>query len=199
MIVVGLTGGIGSGKSTITKIWEDLGATVIKADDLAKQLMVSDTVLIQSIKATFGSGAYLENGELNKPFLAKEAFENGRVDELNKLVHPAVYRWFQEQKQLEEQKGTRVLVREAALLLDKGRPNDFDVIVVVSADDDVRVKRVVNRDRMDEKEIQARMSKQLSQNKMRELADIVIENNGDLTKLESTAKHVFQELLKWPR
>src|SRR5690606_31629247 len=126
--------------------------------------------------------SYLENGELNKTYLAKEAFEKGRVDELNKLVHPAVYRWFQEQKEIEELRGTQVLVREAALLLDKGRPQGFDVIVVVSADDLERVKRVVKRDDSNELDVQSRMAKQLSQNTMRELADIVIENNGDLAK-----------------
>lgn len=197
MIIVGLTGGIGSGKSTVASVWEKRGACLIKADDLAKELMVSDPELISQIKATFGNQAYLEDGSLDKSFLAKEAFEKGRVEELNNLVHPAVYKWFEKQKKLEEAKGTKVLIREAALLLDKGKPSGFDVIVVVNADENKRISRVSLRDSSDEKSIKSRMDKQLNPEKMLEMADIVIQNNSDLASLIEKANQVYDQLVLW--
>lgn len=197
MIIVGLTGGIGSGKSTVASVWESRGACIVKADDLAKELMVSDPELVKQIKKTFGEKAYFENGSLDKVFLAKEAFEKGRVEELNNLVHPAVYKWFEDQKKQEKAKGTKVLVREAALLLDKGKPSDFDVIVVVNADENKRISRVSLRDSSDEKAIKNRMDKQLSPEKMIEMADIVIQNNSDLESLTEKANIVYDKLVLW--
>ena len=92
MIRVGVTGGIGSGKTTLCKEWEKLGAFVVYADDLAKKLMVEDEELVKKIKSTFGDKAYDEYGSLNRQYLAQEAFEKGRVNELNNLVHPVLWK-----------------------------------------------------------------------------------------------------------
>jgi dephospho-CoA kinase len=92
MIKVGLTGGIGSGKSAVAKIWEDLGAFPLYADDLAKKIMTEDPDVKSEIKKIFGDESYNKDGALNRPYLAKEAFEKGRVEDLNAVVHPVVYR-----------------------------------------------------------------------------------------------------------
>ncbi len=197
MIVVGLTGGIGSGKSTVGQIWEKLGAKVVRADDLAKELMTTDSQLINKIKQVLGEESYTVDGKLNKSYLAKEAFEKGRVNELNALVHPAVYTWFEQQKEIESQKGTELLVREAALLLDKGRPDGFDKIVLVKASIDKRIQRVMQRDSISQDEVYSRIQKQISTEQMISLADIIIENDGDLSMLEQKATHVFNQLREW--
>ena len=90
MISVGITGGIGSGKTTVASIWESLGATVVYADDLAKQLMQTDPDLKRKLSETFGEETYHSDGSLNKPHLIKEAFHKNRVEELNSIVHPAI-------------------------------------------------------------------------------------------------------------
>jgi len=91
MIKVGVTGGIGSGKTTLCEEWEKLGAFVVYADDLAKEIMVKDKLLVAKIKSIFGEESYFSDGSLNRSYLAKEAFENNRVDELNKIVHPVLW------------------------------------------------------------------------------------------------------------
>lgn len=197
MKVIGLTGGIGSGKSTVAKIWEKLGAKVVRADDLAKELMTTDPQLINKIKQVFGEESYLKDGRLNKAYLAKEAFEKGRVNELNALVHPAVFKWFEQQKAIESQKGTELLVREAALLLDKGRPDGFDKIVLVKASTDKRIQWVMQRDSISRDEVFSRIQKQISPEQMTSLADIIIENDGDLSMLEQKATFVFNQLREW--
>ena len=122
MIRVGVTGGIGSGKTTFCRKWEELGAFVLYADDFAKELMVSDEKMISSIKKTFGNESYKNDGSLNRTFLAKEAFEKGRVEELNAIVHPILWEKIDQLSDQKEKEGIQVFVKEAAILLQHGRP-----------------------------------------------------------------------------
>jgi len=194
MITVGLTGGIGSGKSTVGSMFEKLGASVIRADDLAKELMIKDAAIIQQIKQTFGDESYFADGSLNKAHLSEQAFQKNRVSELNAIVHKAVYAWFKRQKEEETQKGTNVLIREAALLLDKGRPEDFDKIIVVTASKTNRIKRVMERDKVSEELVLSRMNKQLTQEKMIEYADFVIQNDESEMELNIQVQQIWKEL-----
>lgn len=195
MISVGLTGGIGSGKTTVAKIWQKMGASLIYADDLAKEMMRKDKGLKKKLINTFGSKTYTPDGELNKPYLIQEAFHKNRVDELNDIVHPSIRRKILQIIQDETKAGTKILVYEAAILLNEGRPNYLDKIVVVLSDRDERISRVVKRDETPEKEIIARMEKQPSFEQMTHLSDIVIKNDGTLEDLEKKAKRVYNTLV----
>src|SRR6056297_978021 len=117
MVIAGVTGGIGSGKTTVCREWEQLGAYVFYADDEAKKLMVSSKDVVQQIRDTFGEKSYHEDGSLNKSHLIREAFDAGRVEELNRIVHPAVGKSFEKACKIAQKEGYKVAVKEAALLL----------------------------------------------------------------------------------
>lgn len=192
---VGLTGGIGSGKSVVARYWEKLGAKVIYADVLARELMVKDQGVAAQLKNTFGNETFHEDGSLNKTHLIREAFESDRVGELNKIVHPAVY---QETKRLMKQakrEGYPVFVKEAALLLNRGRPPEFETIVLVDADEEIRIDRVMKRDEVTREEVVSRMKKQPDFKELRELCDFVIENNDDKENLLEKASRLYHQLL----
>ena len=143
---VGVVGGIGSGKTTVCKVWEKLGATVIYADDLAKELMQTDPELQKELTTIFGSETYNSDGSLNKPHLINEAFNKNRVDELNKVVHPVLRKELNNLAVSSEQAEVELFVVEAAILLNDGRPDFPEIIVLVTADRDRRVERVAKRD-----------------------------------------------------
>ncbi|MFY0683606.1 MAG: dephospho-CoA kinase [Balneola sp.] len=196
MIKVGVTGGIGSGKTTLCKEWEKLGAFVVYADDLAKQLMTDNKELVQRIKSTFGEQSYLENGELNRSFLAKEAFEKGRVQELNALVHPVLWGAVDQLVAQKEKEGVKVFVKEAAILLQNGRPDNLDAVVIVLASENMRTKRVVERDQSDENAVRHRISKQQDFESLISLSDFHIKNDSTLDDLKLKARSVFDQILK---
>lgn len=195
MITVGVTGGIGSGKTTVCKEWEKLGAKIVYADELAKELMVTDHHLKKSLIKAFGPDTYHSDGSLNRPHLIKHAFEEGRVEELNSLVHPAVARKFQEISREAEASGEEMVVEEAALLLNKGRPDYFDMIVIVTSDKDGRLKRVMQRDRVSKEKVMDRVEKQPDFEELFHLADYVIENNGSLAELKQRSVQVYKQIL----
>lgn len=196
MIKVGVTGGIGSGKTTLCKEWEKLGAYVVYADDLAKQLMTDNKELVQRIKSTFGEQSYLENGELNRSFLAKEAFEKGRVQELNALVHPVLWGAVDQLVAQKEKEGVKIFVKEAAILLQNGRPDNLDAVVIVLAPENTRTQRVVERDQSDENSVRHRISKQQDFNSLIGVSDFQIKNDGTLEDLKLKAHEVFDQILK---
>lgn len=195
MIVAGLTGGIGSGKSEVARIWKACGAFVMDADTTAKSLMATDPLLREGLIEAFGDAVFLPDGSLNRAYLSKEAFEKGRVEELNRLVHPAVHR---ETDRLIEQHralGTAVFVKEAALLLKYGRPENLDVVVLCEADEQKRLERVKQRDGLSPEQIAARMGKQKGMfDAVDPGRDIIIRNNGSHEALEQQALQVWKQL-----
>lgn len=194
MIRVGVTGGIGSGKTTFCRKWEELGAFVIYADDLAKELMISDEEVVLSIKKTFGADAYFRDGSLNRSFLAKEAFENGRVDELNTIVHPILWKRVYDLSNKKEKEGIKIFVQEAAILLQNGRPKQLDYVILVLADENTRIKRAISRDHSDSKKIKERIQNQPDFNTKINLADFIVENNGSIKELEKKAEQIFKSI-----
>lgn len=194
MVRVGLTGGIGSGKTTICRIWEYMGACIIYADDLAKRLMIQDEAVVHAIRTTFGEESYHSDGSLNRSWLAREAFEHNRVAELNAIVHPAVYKASNELMDEAMVKGYSMAVREAAILLQNGRPTDLDKIVLVLAPTSMRTQRVMKRDGADESEVERRIALQPIYELYRKDADIVIENKGSLIQLEDKARIAYRKL-----
>lgn len=149
LLKVGLTGGIGSGKSTVARLLEMMGAAVYVADEQAKKLMCTDTRLREKIIHLFGAEAYLPNGTVNRPYIAAQVFGHpDRLALLNTAVHPAVARDFQAWVRLLEESGERpaYAVEEAAILVESGAWKTMDVIVAVTAPLQVRLQRVMQRD-----------------------------------------------------
>lgn len=176
---VGVTGGIGSGKSTVCKIFFHLKAPVYNADDRAKWLMVHDTELMAKIKQSFGEEAY-NDGELNRSYLAREVFNEGRkVEELNALVHPRVRKDYQ--KWVADREEAPYVLREAALMIESGAYKDLDYLINVFAEEDTRISRVLKRDpHRSEDQVRQIIKKQVSEDKRQQLAHFVINNEDEM-------------------
>lgn len=195
MIKVGVTGGIGAGKTTFCETWEKLGAFVVYADDFAKTLMISDNEIITKIRQTFGEQSYLENGDLNTVFLANQAFIHGRVDELNSIIHPVLWKKIDELSHQKEKDGVNIFVKEAAILLQKGRPNDVDYIILLDANQPNRIERVKNRDNTTSDLVTDRMNKQQKFCEVKHLADFIVFNNKGKSELEKKAIELYKILI----
>ena len=180
MLKIGITGNIGSGKTTVSKVFELLGTPVFYADDEAKKVMTTDGILIGEIKSTFGEQAYFDNGELNRKHIASIVFNNEEeLKKLNNLVHPAVFRAFS--AWAENHKNTPYVLKEAALLFESGSYKMCDYNITVNAPLETRIQRVIQRDGLSRQEIERRELNQLPEEKKVQLADYVINNDG--TKL----------------
>jgi dephospho-CoA kinase len=174
MIKVGLTGGIGSGKSTVAKVFEVLGIPVYYADEAAKKLMHEDKELKEKIQLQFGKEVY-KNGQLDKKHLAGIVFTAPeKLILLNALVHPATLkdadRWMQ--KQL-----TAYCLKEAALIFESGAQQQLDYVIGVTAPATLRIKRTMQRDGITREEVLARMDKQMDETIKMKLCDFVIKND----------------------
>lgn len=198
MISVGITGGIGSGKSTVARTWESLGATVVFADDLAKELMQTDQDLKQKLTDTFGEKTYATDGTLNKQHLIEEAFQKNRVEELNSIVHPAIRMEAIDLIREAEKSGADMFAYEAAILLNNGRPNYLDTVVLVASDRETRLARVAKRDAVNPADIEARMAKQPDFRSLTHLVDFTIENNGTLEELREKSISLYNKLIGNP-
>ena len=174
MFKIGLTGGIGSGKTTVAQVFEKLGVPVFYADLETKKCMQSDVVLIKQLKATFGNNIYVDR-MLQKDRLASIIFnDDSALQTINRLVHPAMQRVFDEW--CSSQNASYVL-KEAAILFESGSDKVLDKIVCVSAPDDLRKQRVMKRDGIKESQVSERMSKQWEQSRKIELAHFHILND----------------------
>jgi dephospho-CoA kinase len=174
---IGITGGIGSGKTTVCKIFETLGIPIYYADDRAKHLMTADETLITGIQNLFGMAAYAPDGSLNRPYIAQIAFNDpSKLKALNALVHPAVR--YDAKMWHESQLNKPYTLQEAALLFENGSYSLFDKIIVVSAPQEVRLQRVLQRDKIDSKAVLARMAQQLPEMDKLNKADFVVYNDG---------------------
>lgn len=199
MTTVGVTGGIGSGKSRLCTVWESLGARVVYADPLAKSCMVNDPHLRREIVKRFGPKAYREDGSLDRGWLAGEAFGKGRAEELNDIVHPVVRREMLRQMESARKEGRiPIFAEEAALLLLRGRPEEFDLIVVVTAPEESRKERVARRDGLALEEVESRMARQQSEDELIRMADIVLQNDGTIEDFDKRAKALFHTLQNLP-
>jgi dephospho-CoA kinase len=177
MIKIGITGGIGSGKSTVCRVFETFGIPIFYADTVAKEIMVSDPILTAGIKNTFGAESYNSEGKLNNQHIAGIVFNNStELAKLNKLVHPAVFRAFDEWLAgLPEY--TRYIIKEAALLFESGSYKLCDKNILVTAPLAMKLERVMERDGASEAQVQARMDKQMSDEEKVKMADYLIKND----------------------
>lgn len=174
-IRVGITGGIGSGKSTVCRVFKILGIPVYAADDRAKWLMLNDSDLKLQLTESFGPETFLQDGTLNRSFLAQKVFSDPeKVKMINSLVHPAVGKDF---KSWAEKQTAPYLLKEAALLFETGASKELDKVINVSSPLKIRMARVLMRDpHRDESQVNQIINQQLPDEKKNELADFVIKN-----------------------
>ena len=175
MLKIGLTGGIGSGKTTVAKVFEVLGIPVYYADDAAKQLMNNNEALKHQLIAHFGTATYFDNGELNRKHLSSIVFaDKEKLALLNSLVHPATIadaqEWFGKQT-------AAYVVKEAALLFESGTAEGLDYVIGVTAPFTVRIKRVMDRDAVTAEEVKRRMANQIDDQLKMKLCNFVLYNN----------------------
>jgi dephospho-CoA kinase len=177
-LLVGITGGIGSGKSTVCKLFSLLGIPVYTADNRAKWLMAQDAELQNQISSTFGTESYLANGELNRAFLAETVFPNPeKITELNALVHPVVRKDFE---QWITQQSAPYLIKEAALLFETGAAKELDYVINVSSPLRVRMARILLRDpHRSEEQVNQIINQQLPDEEKNALADFCIKNTDN--------------------
>lgn len=177
MLKIGITGGIGSGKTTVCHIFASLGIPVYNADRRAKWLMTNEPELVRSIKELFGPEAYYENGQLNRQHLGDIIFaEPEKREQLNALVHPAV--WRDGDRWNEENRDAPYTLKEAALIFESGGDKLLDKIIVVTAPEDIRITRVVRRDGVERAAVKARIAAQMPESEKVVRADFVIVNDG---------------------
>lgn len=178
MLKVGLTGGIGSGKTLVCSVLEKLGVAVYYADSEARRLMNSDPELVLQISRLFGNKAY-EGGILKREFIAQRVFKDKvLLTRLNELVHPAVRMDFS--RWANEQKPAFYVVEEAAILFESGSDRNMDLTVGVFAEKELRVQRVMQRDGIAREQVRMRMNSQMNEKEKMERADMVIYNDGKL-------------------
>lgn len=189
-MVVGLTGGIGSGKSTIAKEFATLGIAVFNSDEQAKVLIATDAQVKKRIMAAFGEEAY-QNGEYNRAYIAQIVFNNSeKLAILNGIVHPDLAKYF---KQWAKKQTSPYVVKEAAILFESGSYKDCDYIITVTAPEEVRIARVMARDHCTEAQVRARMSQQWSDAQRIALSNAVIEN-VDLESAKEQVKRIHFQL-----
>ena len=191
--VAGITGGIGSGKSTAAKFFEELGIPVYNSDTRAKTIQNENSEVKVKIIAAFGEEAYNENG-LNKPYLSKQVFQNNeKLKLLNSIVHPAVFQDFENWKKAQK---SDIVMKEAAILIESGSYKDCDVVISVVADIETRIARTIERDGLSREEIRARINNQISDEERIAKSDFIIDNNGDLAHLKNEVEQTFIKIKK---
>ena len=174
MLRIGLTGGIGSGKTTVAKIFEALSIPVFYADDAAKQLMNTNEELKKSIIQNFGEATY-KNGELDRKHLASIVFSNKeKLELLNSITHPLT---IQNAEDWMKRQTSPYIIKEAALLFESGTAERLDYVIGVYAPQHIRVKRVMDRDNMTTEEVMKRISRQIDEEMKMKLCNFVITNN----------------------
>lgn len=191
MMVVGLTGGIGSGKTTVAGFFKEKGIPVYIADDAGKRLMLTSAIK-EAIIEIFGKEAY-SGDEPNRKFIASHVFSNPeKLEKLNSIIHPAVAKDFEAWK---EKQDAPYVIYEAAILFETGGYKKCDFSILVSAPKEERIKRLQKRDDSSKQEIEARMANQWSDKKKKKLADFYIKNT-DLSLTKSQVEELHEILLK---
>lgn len=178
---VGITGGIGSGKSYVARIFKALGVPFYDADTEAKKLMNTDGQIRSALIKQFGEAVYLEDGQLNRAYLSSVVFtDEKRLQALNAIVHPVV---IQHGTDWAEAQSYPYSLKEAALLFESGSYKSLDYIILVTAPLEMRIKRVVKRDAVSREQVLDRINKQMPDEKKSEIADFVIVNDENVPLL----------------
>ncbi len=194
MIKVGLTGSIGTGKSTVSKIFQKLGAYVIDADKVVHRLL-QDKKVKEEIKQVFGNDIFDSSGNIDRKKLAKIIFNNPEMKKkLEEILHPKVRQQIEHFiKEVYEKDKNAVIIAEIPLLIETGLYKNYDKVIVVYAPKDLQLKRLLNKG-FSEEEALSRINSQMDIEEKLKYADIVIENTGSLKELEEKVKKVYEKL-----
>ncbi len=176
-LVVGVTGGIGSGKSTVCNVFRILGTPVFEADLIARELMDKDRNIKSALTDVFGETIYTASGQLDRKKMAEAIFKNKNLlDKVNELVHPAVrsafYDWLKQNEKF------AYVIYEAAILFEGGFHEKMDFSILVTAPEHQRIARVVERNGISEQSVRERMKNQWPEDRKRELADLCLQNDN---------------------
>jgi len=181
-LLIGLTGGIGSGKSEAASIIKAMGFPLINSDEIAKKLLIEDEFLKREIIKHFGNDVYNQN-KLNKKFLAAKVFSSPeKVKLINSLVHPKTIKLIKTLADELFEENNLVFV-ESALIFETAIQDMFDYIILIYSDDEIRIERVCARDKVDKSKVIERMKNQIPQEEKKEMSDFVIMNNSTIEEL----------------
>lgn len=195
--VVGVTGGIGSGQSTVCEVFKELGCKIINVDEKAKQVIKKNKTVQSEIKKEFGSKVFYRDGNLNRKLLASIVFDDeNKTQILNKIVHPRMVADIVEEMESARFSGRYpLIIVDAALIYEISIEKLFDAVIVVFSNQNQRIKRVMQRDNVKKEEILARMDRQIPLAEKQKWADYVIDNRGEIADLEKQIEKVFDELV----
>ncbi|MFK7846312.1 MAG: dephospho-CoA kinase [Rhodothermales bacterium] len=192
---LGITGGIGSGKTLVCEMFADLGARVVYADLEAKKLMVENEAVRDEITVAFGPESYHADGTLNRKHLAGLVFGNDEaVAQINGIVHPRMAEVLSVAKATAEEDNIKLLVYEAALIYESGSAGRLDAVAVVHTPAALRIQRVVTRDNTTEEQVKNRMKHQLPPDELLDKADYIILNDGSLETLKERVEHLYHKI-----
>src|SRR5215467_7936704 len=195
MNVVGLTGGIATGKSTVAAMLRQLGATVIDADEATRAVEARGTEGLRLLAREFGPGIITPDGDLDRGRLAEIAFKDPEARQrLNAIVHPLVRQWMAERQQEAFQRGDPVVVVDIPLLFESRGAGAFETVVLVYAPEDLQVRRLVELRGMSEAQARARIAAQIPIEDKRRMATHVIENTGGMDDLQAQVEQLWVEI-----
>lgn len=188
MKIVGLTGGIGSGKTTVANMFAELGVPIYNADIEAKKLTASSKLIREKLIRLLGEKTY-KNGILDRRYMASKIFNNKELLEAtNAIIHPEVAKHF---KNWVTHQNNSYVIKEAAIIFETETQSQYDLIILVTAPKEIRLERVMSRDKISQKEVEERMLNQWSDTKKKELSDLIIENlDIDNTRKQVEAIHL---------
>ncbi|MCD5410515.1 MAG: dephospho-CoA kinase [Clostridiales bacterium] len=193
--VIGLTGGIACGKTTVSNILKELGAFIIDADKIAREVVKKGAPALGEIASEFGDSYLLTNGELNRKKMGELVFSDSEaLTKLNKITHPQIVRKIQNEiKWSKENSNYRVIIVDAALLIENNLTELVDELWLVTASESIQINRLVKRDNFTETEARLRIDSQMTLEEKKKFADNIIDNSGSLERLNETIKSLWQE------
>lgn len=192
---VGLTGGIGSGKSTVARMLGGAGFAVVDADQVARDIMTPGSPVLEEVAAAFGADLIGDDGALDRGELARRAFATTEdTQRLNAITHPAIRTESERRFAAAEEAGEQAVIYDMPLLVDLGLNQDMDLTVVVDVDKEERIRRLVDKRGLDEADARARMAQQIDDATRLAAADVVIDNNGPLDALEPQVAALIKKI-----
>lgn len=197
MLAVAVTGGIGTGKSTVCEFFRKFGAKVIDADAVANHITATDKAVIEKIKHKFGDEIYTSGGRLDRECLGQIVFSDEKARQaLNQIVHPVLVETIEREiKQTKHSTTHRLLIVEAALIFEIGMENKFDYVVAVYSPIETAIQRIVNRDGLTPEAVLNRIHAQINQEDKIKRADYIVHNDGDLNSLKRRVKQLYDSLI----
>ena len=191
-IAIGITGGIGSGKTEVCKIFERMGVPVLSADSIAKEISNYDPRVKQLLVKLLGPQAYTSEGVLDRPFVASKVFSSESVQKkINAIIHPRVEDEVQSRFSEMERSGTPIGIVEAALIYEAGLDRLLDAVVVVDAAEENRINRVINRDTSTKSAVLDRIKSQMDPSAKLKKADYIVHNDGTIEELEQRVRFLY--------